>query len=141
MFLTDFQEKANIFSSFFAKQFTLVSNHSVLLSELTLMMVEGTHSITFSESENIKIIRALDVNKMHGHDNIFFGMIKLSDNSVTYPLTFVFQNSLAAVTFATQWKRANIVPVDKKNDKQIVSNYQPVFLFCLCSVKFLKSLF
>ena len=34
-------------------------------------------SITFSESDVIKIIRALDVNKAHGHDNISVRMIKV----------------------------------------------------------------
>ena len=29
---------------------------------------------------------------------------------VTHPPTLMFQNSMAVVTFATQWKRANIVP-------------------------------
>ena len=65
-------------------------------------------------------------------------MIKLCINSVADPLTLIFQNSMAAGTFATQWKRANIVSIQKRNDKQIVSNYQSVSLL-LISVKFLKS--
>ena len=36
-FATDFQQKANIFNSFFAKQCKLVSNNSVLPSEFTYM--------------------------------------------------------------------------------------------------------
>ena len=36
-FVTDFQQKANIFNSFFAKQRTLVSNNSALPSEFTYM--------------------------------------------------------------------------------------------------------
>ena len=43
---------------------------------------------------------------------------------------------MAAGSFATQWKRANIVPVHKKNDKQIVSNYRPVSLLAICSTIF-----
>ena len=43
---------------------------------------------------------------------------------------------MAAGTFATQWKRANIVPIHKKNDKQIVSNYRPVSLLAICSTIF-----
>ena len=95
-FVTDFQEKAKIFNSFFAKQCTLVSI------------------------------------------NILVRMIKLCINSVADPLTLIFQNSMAAGTFATQWKRANIVSIQKRNDKQIVSNCQSVSLLPI-SVKFLKS--
>ena len=46
-FVTDFQEKANIFNFSFAKQCTLVSNNSVLPSEFTYMTEERIHSITF----------------------------------------------------------------------------------------------
>ena len=99
------------------------------------MTEERIQSITFSESDVIKIIRTLDVNKAHDQDNISVRMIKLCINSVTHPLTLILQNSMTAGTFPTQWKRANIVPIDKKNDKQIVSNY----LFCLYAVKFVKS--
>ena len=70
------------------------------------MTEERVQSITFSGSDGIKIIRALDITKIHGHDNISGRMIKLYINSVTHQLT--------SMPSATQWKRANIVPIDKK---------------------------
>ena len=118
-----FRKKANIFNSFFAKQCTLLSHNSVLRSEFTYMTEECIQSITFSESVVIKIINDLDVNKAHGDDNISVRTIQLCTNSVAHRFTLIFRNSMAAGTFATQWKRANIVPIHKKNDKQIVSNY------------------
>ena len=136
--VTDFQGKANIVNSFLAKQCTLVSNNSLLPSEFTYMTEERIHSITFCELDVIKTIRALDVNKAHGQDNISIRMIKLCTNSVVHPLTLIFPNSMAAGTFATQSKRVNIVPIHKKNDKQIVSNYRPVSLLLLCSKIFEK---
>ena len=59
---------------------------------------------------------------------------------VTHPPTLTFQNFLATSTFAAQQKRANIVPIRKKNDKK---NYQTFdqYLFCLYVVKFLKNFF
>ena len=72
---------------FFAKQGTLVSNNNVLLSEFTYMTEEC----------------------IHGDNNISVSMTKLCTNSVAHPLTLIFQNSLVAGTFATHWKRANIV--------------------------------
>ena len=140
-FVTEFQEKTNIFNSFFAKQCTLVSNSNDLTSEFTYMTEERIHSIAFSESDVITIIRALDINKTHDHDNISVRMIKLCTNTVAHPLTLVFQNSMPAGTFATQWKRANIVSIHKKNDKQIVPNYRPVSLLPICSKIFEKLIF
>ena len=47
-------------------------------------------------------MRALDINKAHGHDNISVRMIKLCTNFVAHPLTLIFQNSMAASTFDTK---------------------------------------
>ena len=90
-FVTEFQEKANIFNSFFAKQFTLASNNSALPCEFTYITEKCIQSITFSESEVIKIIRTLDVIKVHGYGNISVRTIKLCTNSVAHPLTLIFQ--------------------------------------------------
>ena len=90
-FVTDFQEEANIFNSFFAKQCTLVSNNSVLPSEFTYMTKECMQCITSSGTDVIKIRKVLDVNKAHGRDNISVIMIKICTNSVTHPLTLIFE--------------------------------------------------
>ena len=83
----------------------------------------------------------MDVNKARGHDNISVRMIKLCTNSVAHPLTLIFRNSMAAGTFATQWKRANIVPLHEKNDKQIISNYRLVSLLPIWIKIFEKLIF
>ena len=84
------------------------------------------------------MIRDLDVNKAHDHYNILVKMINFCTNFVAHPLTLIFENSMTAGTFATRWKRANIVPIHKKNDKQIVSNYQSVSHLPICSKIFEK---
>ena len=53
-FVNDFQEKANIFNSLFAKQCTLVLNNSVLASESTYMTEESIQSITFVNQMSLK---------------------------------------------------------------------------------------
>ena len=68
-------------------------------------------------------------------------MIKLCTNSVALLLTLIFQNSMAAGTFPTQWKRANIVPLHKKNDKEIISPYRPVSLLPISSKVIFNKLF
>ena len=68
-------------------------------------------------------------------------MMKLCINTVAHLLTLICQNSIAAGTFPTQWKRANIVSIHKKNDKQIASNYRPVSLLPVCSKIFEKLIF
>ena len=65
------------------------------------MEEERIQSIIFSESDFIKLIRALDVNKAHSQDNISVRMIKLWINYVAHPPTLTFQNSMIAGTFLT----------------------------------------
>ena len=92
-------------------------------------------------SDVTKLIKTLDVSKGHGHDGISVKMIKNSADSIAHPLTLVFQNSLVAGIFANDWKKCNIVPVHKKSDKQIFSNYRPVSLLPKCSKIFENLIF
>ena len=41
--------------------------------------------------------------------------------------------SLSLDSLPTEWKLANIVPVYKKDNKELVENYQPISLLCLVS--------
>ena len=95
----------------------------------------------FGKTDVTKLIKALGVSKAHSHDEILVKMIKICDDSIAHPLTLIFQNSLAAGIFANDWKKANIVPIHKKSDKQIVSNYRPVSLLPICSKIFEKLIF
>ena len=57
--------------------------------------------------DRIKIIRALNVSKAHDHDKVSVRMIKIWDE--------VIINLCLDV-----WKKFNIIPVDKKKNKQVV---------------------
>ena len=140
-FVTDFQEKANIFNSFFAELWTFVSYNSLLPSEFTYMTEERIQSITFRQSDVIEIIRTLNVNKADDNDNISVRMIQLCTNSVAHSLILIFQTSIATGTFPIKWKRGNIASIHKKNDKKIVSNYRPLPFLSICSKMFEKLIF
>ena len=53
-------------------------------------------------------------------------MIKLSDKSITYPLKLIFEESLHKGAFPSCWKK--VVPVNKKKDKNLFKNYEPISL-------------
>ena len=55
-------------------------------------------------------------------------MIKSADASLVTPLLIIFTNFLKQGVFPGIWKRANIVPVHKKNEKNRKSNYRPISL-------------
>ena len=68
--VTDFQEKANVFNSFFAKQCLPILSSSILPAKISYMTKDRIKTICFGKSDVIKLIKALDVSKAHGHNGI-----------------------------------------------------------------------
>ena len=55
-------------------------------------------------------------------------MIKLSDAALVVPLKIIFTNCLRYCLLPQIWKCANVVPVHKKNEKNLKENYRPISL-------------
>ena len=68
-------------------------------------------------------------------------MVKLSKLTITKPLSIIYKNCLQQGVFPDEWKKGNIIPVHKKNSKQVVDNYRPVSLLPICSEIFKKLIF
>ena len=60
-------------------------------------------------------------------------MIKLCGNSICKPLSIIFKDCLNESKFPHEWKKANVVPVRKKGNKQSLENYGQIFLLPICS--------
>ena len=95
-------------------------------------------SATFSEDDIEKLIQNLDPNKVHGHDQISIRMLKLCNNSTCKPLKIIFNGCLEMSTFPNDWKKGNVVPIFKKDDKQNLKNYHPISLLLVCCKIFEK---
>ena len=68
-------------------------------------------------------------------------MLKICGDSLCRPLELIFNDCLANGIFPSDWKKGNIVPVHKKNDKQHINNYRPISLLPLCSKIFERLIF
>ena len=90
--LSDFKGKAELFNYFFVNQCSLLSNNSVLPTNLPQLTSKCLDSIHFSSSDIAKIIGRLDPNKAHGHDMLSIRMIKLCGNSICKPLSIIFKD-------------------------------------------------
>ena len=88
-------------------------------------MIDG---FAISEEKILNIIRALNINKAHGWDEISVRMIKLNDAALSLPLKIIFTNCLRHGLRPEIWKHANVVPVHKKNEKNFKGNYRPISL-------------
>ena len=127
-FVTDFKEKAELFNHFFVNQCSLLSNNSVLPTNLPQLTNKCLDSIHFSSSDIAKIISHLDPNKAHGHDMLSIRMIKLCGNSICKPLSIIFNDCLNEGKFLHEWKNANVVPINNKENRQSLKNYRPISL-------------
>ena len=124
---------------FFSKQYSLISNNSSLPNYINYTTEKRLSTVTISVDDIGKIIQNLDSNKAHGHDNISIRMLKICGNSIYKPLEIIFRQALLTGMYPPDWKKGNIVPVQKKRDKQNIKNYRPVSLLRICGIIFNKT--
>ena len=140
-FITNFKAKADIFNNYFSNQCSLLINSSTLPNTNIFPQNHSFSSINIDENKILKLIRSLDINKSHGHDNISARMLKLCDNSIVKPLMLIFNNCLVEENFPIHWKKANITPIHKKGDRNNVENYRPISVLPLCGKLFEKIIY
>ena len=59
-------------------------------------------------------------------------MLLLCDNSLVLPLKIIFQNILISAIYPDMWKLANVIPIVKKGDKQLIKDYRPISRLPIC---------
>ena len=118
-------EKASAFNEFFSSQ-------SRLDEPTTLPLVHNTTSqrleqIT-SQEEVANLIRVIDSSKANGPDEISIKLLQMTNPVISGSLAKLFNNSFTQGKVASKWKQANVTPVYKKGDRQIITNYRPISL-------------
>ena len=78
------------------------------------------------EDEILKIINKFDKNKSAGHDGIGNLIVKRMAKEIVYPLTPILNRSLLTGKVPDSLKIAKVIPIHKKDDKEIFSNYRRV---------------
>ena len=86
------------------------------------------NTISLKDCDITSIIKSLKPSKAHGADNISIHIIQLCSDSITLPLTLIFNFSLSNGTFPDKWKMGNKISVHKKEEKNIVKKYRPISL-------------
>ena len=97
--------------------------------------------IPIENEEIVSLIRKLNPNKANGSDGISGQMLLLCDDSVVLPIRKIFGNILSTATYPDIWKFANVTPIFKKGDKQLIENYRPISHLPLCGKIFEKIIF
>lgn len=125
----DSKSKANIFNEYFAANSTLPEvEQGFALPPLKYVTDARLTDINFTPFNVYKILKELKIGKANGPDQISNKMLKETAEVICQPLSQLFNMSLVTATFPDCWKRANVSPVFKKNDKQRKENYRPISL-------------
>ena len=138
IFVLDFTTKAEIFNDYFILQCTIIDTGSAVPNDVPFQ-APTLSNFHISDEKILRIIRSLNPNKAHGWDDISVRMIKMSDEALVVPLRLIFENCKNKGIFPQIWKQANVVPVHKKNSKQLKQNYRPISLLPIFG-KFLEKL-
>ena len=94
-----------------------MNNDSSLLSSFEFYSQYGLSSMNIIEDNILKIMRALNINEAHGHDEISVRMIKICDKALVKHLSLIYKNCTDTGVFHDIRKKSNIVPVYKRGDK------------------------
>ena len=140
LFILNCKEKAKLFNDFFSKQCKLISNSSTL-PKFYYHTDKRFDTVIIQNDEILSLIRNINTNKASGSDDISGQMLRLCDDSVVLPLKIIFENILKSSIYPDTWKLANVTPIHKKNDKQLIKNYRPISLLPICGKLFEKIIF
>ena len=138
--ITNFRENANVFNNFFASQCISIVNDSILPSTIMYRTENGLLTISFKD-DVAKIIKSLNINKAHGHDDISIRLLQICGAEVVKPLSLIFKKCIQYGIFPNMCKKSNIVPIHKKGDKQCIVNCRPVSLLPICGKIFERLIF
>ena len=84
--------------------------------------------IEIHQQDIVDILKSLKLNKAVGLDNISHHILRKTAETISLPLLKLFQMCLQQSIFPSLWKKARVMPLFKKDDKHVPSNYRPIAL-------------
>ena len=100
IYVTNFQQKANIFNDYFADQCKIHDNGSRLPEFISKTNSSISHNETTTD-QIVDIIKKYNTNKAHGYDKVSVAMLQLCGTQVAVPLGIIFRKCVITGIFRT----------------------------------------
>ena len=81
-----------------------------------------------TRDEVISVINKFAPKKSAGHDLISTNLLKEISPLIAEPLSLITNQSLSTGIFPSKLKIAKVIPLHKKNEKDLLDNYRPISL-------------
>ena len=130
----DKQQIANEFNTFFANIGAKLAssidtqNKKPYNHYLTKTIMTSFHFELYEVEDTEKIIKSLKTKDSFGSDGISVKLIKSISKGILRPLTSLLNQSLITGIFPSSLKIAKVIPMFKKENRQLMDNYRPVSL-------------
>ena len=121
-----YKDKAELFCDFFANQYSLTNNSSILPSVLFKQAQIVISFINFGSNDIAKTIQKLYPNKADGHE-ISIHMLKICGNSFYKPLQLIFRSCTENRKFSSQYNKM-LFPFIRK----VIRTLWKVSTLCFC---------
>ena len=127
---------SELFSEFFRTKFRPPRDVSDPLPKTKSFTSNCLSDLHVEQTEVEKCLKELKNGKSPGPDGLPVSVFKNCRQSLSGPLTDIFNSALQTGVFPVKWKLANVIPVLKKGSRFQVTNYRPISLLCIMSKVF-----
>jgi hypothetical protein len=138
------KEKAQAFNDSFRKASQLDNKDKELPDEddeVPGMQIPTLPDFEITNQEVEDLLKGIDPNKAFGPDGISPRLLKEAGGTIAGSLARLFNMSLSKGIFPACWKLANILPIFKKDDPSVPTNYRLVSLLSRISTIFERIIF
>ena len=125
--ITENKSKASHFNSHFLS-FSSIDTSSASLPNQRYCTDSEKNDIRTTDQEVMDMIKTLKSGKATGPDGVSSKLLREAAPSIAAPLCRLFNFSFEKGHVPSIWKQANVVPIFKKGDKSLVTNYRPISL-------------